>query len=185
MKHAIRTRDEDATAPMDDLVAGLAKAKRGPWLTRTTGALLALVLVCGGFLAGIQVQQRFGTAATGAAAAGIGNRGAGAGGFRGGTGFTGGQQGGFTGGQQGGQTGQAGQQPAAAPISGKIKLVDGTTVYIETADGQVLTVKTGDTTTVQSTKKINLKDLAAGTEITVQGTTQDSTITATTITAAK
>ncbi|GAB4056164.1 hypothetical protein [Catellatospora paridis] len=185
MKHAIRTRDSDTTGvsstgavsdvPMDDLVAGLAKAKRGPWLTRSTGALLALVLTCGGFLAGVQVQQRFGTSGTAAAtgAGGTGNR---PGGVRGGFGQAG------TGGFQGGQ--QTGQQPAAAPITGKIKLVDGTTVYLETADGRLLTIKTGDTTTVQATDKIALKDLAAGTEITVQGTTSDTTVTATTITAA-
>ncbi|MFC7245453.1 hypothetical protein ACFQO7_23510 [Catellatospora aurea] len=180
MKHAIRTQESDITveAPMDDLVAGLAKAKSGPWLTRSTGTLLALVLTCGGFLAGIQVQQNFGTPAASSAAPGgaTGNR---PGGLRGGNGaFPGGQQGGFPGGQQGGQ------QPAAAPITGKIKLVDGTTVYLETSDGRLLTVKTGDTTTVQTTKKSALKDLAAGTEITVQGTTADTTVTATTITAA-
>jgi hypothetical protein len=165
-------------APMDDLMAGLAKAKRGPWLTRSTGALLALVLACGGFLAGVQVQQRFGTSATTAAGAGgTGIRPNGVrGGFgQGGTGFTGGQQGGtLPGGQQ-----------AAAPISGKVKLVDGTTVYLETSDGRLLTVKTADTTTVQSSSKIDLKSLAAGTEITVQGTIQDTTVTATTITATK
>ncbi len=184
MKHAIRNPDTaptDAAAPMDDLVAGLAKAKRGPWLTRSTGILLALVLTCGGFLAGVQVQQRFGTGSGTAAGAATGNRPAG--GYRGN--FGGGQggynlPGGFPGAPQG-QNG--GQQTAAAPITGKIKLVDGTTVYIETTDGRVLTIKTGENTTVQATEKITLKDLAAGTAITVQGTTQDTTVTATSITA--
>lgn len=179
MKHAIRTPDAastDAAAPMDDLVAGLARAKRGPWLTRSTGILLALVLTCGGFLAGVQVQQHFGTASGTAAGTATGNRPAG--GYRGN--FGGGQggynlPGGFPGGQQG-------APQAAAPITGKIKLVDGTTVYIETTDGRVLTIKTGENTTVQSTEKITLNDLPAGTEITVQGTTQDTTITATSIT---
>ncbi|GIG01833.1 hypothetical protein [Catellatospora citrea] len=174
MKHAFRTRESDATveAPMDDLVAGLAKANRGPWLTRSTGTMLALVLALGGFLAGVQVQKNFGTTAAAATTGGAtGNR---PGGFRGGTGaFSGGQQGAFPGGQQ-----------AAAPITGKVKLVDGTTVYLETSDGRLLTVKTGDTTTVQTTDKITLKDLAAGTDVTVQGTTSDTTVTATTITAA-
>lgn len=175
MKHAIRTPESDVTveAPMDDLVAGLAKAKRGPLLTRSSGIMLALVLALGGFLAGVQVQKNFGTAATTAAPGGTtGNRPAG---FRGGTGA-------FPGGQQGAIPG--GQQPAAAPITGKIKLVDGTTVYLETSDGRLLTVKTGDTTTVQTTTKSTLKDLAADTEITVQGTTSDTTVTATTIIAA-
>ncbi|GAA1419877.1 hypothetical protein [Catellatospora coxensis] len=179
MKHAIRTRESDTDAlpdaPMDDLVAGLAKAKRGPWLTRSTGALLGLVLTCGGFLAGIQVQQNFGTSGTAATPGGA--TGARPNGFR-----VGNNQGGF-GGQQGAQPGA--QQAAATPITGKIKLVDGTTVYLETSDGRLLTIKTADTTTVQTTDKIALKDLAAGTEITVQGTTTDTTVTATTITATK
>lgn len=182
MKHAIRTRESDTPdgvpdAPMDDLVAGLAKAKRGPWLTRSTGALLGLVLTCGGFLAGIQVQQNFGTSA--AATTPGGATGVRPNGLRGGNnqGASGGPQGGLPGGQQNGQA-------AAAPITGKVKLVDGTTVYLETADGRLLTVKTGDATTVQSTDRIALKDLAAGTEVTVQGTTADTTVTATTITAA-
>ncbi len=174
MKHAMRTPDTapaEAAAPMDDLVAGLAKAKRGPWLTCSTGILLALVLTCGGFLAGVQAQQRFGTAAGTA----TGNRPA--------NGYRGNLGGQFPGGLPGGQQGQNGGQQTAAPITGKIKLVDGSTVYIETADGRVLTVKTGETTTVQATEKITLKDLAAGTDITVQGTTQDTTVTATSITA--
>ncbi|GAA2388467.1 hypothetical protein Cme02nite_23510 [Catellatospora methionotrophica] len=180
MKHAIRTRESATTdvisadapsaVPMDDLVAGLAKASRGPWLTRSTGILLALVLTCGGFLAGVQVQQNFGTSGTAPTGANAANRPGS--GVRGGNGAFPGQQGGLPG----------GQQPAAAPITGKIKLVDGTTVYLETADGRLLTIKTADTTTVQTTDKITLKDLTAGTEITVVGTTADTTVTATTIT---
>ncbi|MEV0456164.1 hypothetical protein [Catellatospora methionotrophica] len=184
MKHAIRTRESATTdvistdapsaVPMDDLVAGLAKASRGPWLTRSTGILLALVLTCGGFLAGVQVQQNFGTSGTAPTGANAANRPGG--GVRGGNGGFPGQQGGLPGGQQ------TGQQTAAAPITGKIKLVDGTTVYLETSDGRLLTIKTADTTTVQTTDKIALKDLTAGTEITVVGTAADTTVTATTIT---
>lgn len=82
--------------------------------TRTTAVLLGLVLICGGFLAGIKLQQVYGTAAAAAPVA---------------------------------QTPR--QLPAATPpVSGKVKLIDGTTVYLETADGRLLTVKTSETTTV-------------------------------------
>ncbi|MFD0595379.1 hypothetical protein ACFQZ4_26095 [Catellatospora coxensis] len=111
MKHAIRTRESDTDAlpdaPMDDLVAGLAKAKRGPWLTRSTGALLGLVLTCGGFLAGIQVQQNFGTSGTAATPGGA--TGARPNGFR-----VGNNQGGF-GGQQGAQPGPSRRPPPRSP----------------------------------------------------------------------
>jgi len=142
---------------MDDLTTGLAKARRQPWLTRSTGVMFALVLICGGFLAGIKVQQAYGsTTPTAAGNSNIANR-------------AGLQQ------QQ--------QQPAAQqqqPLTGKIKLVDGTTVYIETADGRLVTVKTTQATVVAT--QAQLKDLAAGATVTVVGTgTATETVTASSI----
>ncbi|GIH10667.1 hypothetical protein Rhe02_87340 [Rhizocola hellebori] len=155
---------------MDDLTTGLAKAKRTPWLTRSTGIMLGLVIACAGFLAGVKVQQAYGStgttpsrAGTGNAVPGFGNRGQG-------------QQGT---GQQG-----TGQQASATPVSGKVKLVDGTTVYIETADGTLITVKTTATTVVQTAKTVTLKDLAVGTEVRILGTSAGTeTLSATAITA--
>jgi hypothetical protein len=67
-------------------------------------------------------------------------------------------------------------------VSGKIKLVDGTTVYVETADGRIVTVKTTPTTVIGS--KVELKDLPAGASVTVQsaGGTGGETLTAGSIT---
>jgi hypothetical protein len=149
---------------MDDLTTGLAKAKRQPWLTRSTGVMLGLVIACAGFLAGVKVQQAYGStestsprAGTGTNLSGFGNR-----------------------------QGQFGQPSAnaAAPVTGKIKLVDGNTVYIETADGTVVTVKTTATTVVQTAKTVTLKDLAVGTEVRVQGSSAGTdTVSANAITA--
>ena len=145
---------------MDDLTTGLAKAGKQPWLTRSTGVMLSLVLICGGFLAGIKVQQAYGSSTpTG-----------GGGGANGGTNLpnrTGFQGGGQNGGQSGGQ-GQQQQAAAQQPLTGKIKLVDGSTVYLELADGRVITVKTTQTTVVAA--QAQLKDLAAGSTVTVVGT---------------
>ena len=146
---------------MDDLTTGLAKARKQPWLTRSTGVMFALVLICGGFLAGIKVQQAYGSS-TPAAGINLPNR---------------------AGLQQGQGQGQQ-QQPAAQqqqrqqPLTGKIKLVDGTTVYIETADGRVVTVKTTQETVVAL--QAQLKDLAVGATVTVLGTGGE-TVTATSI----
>jgi hypothetical protein len=136
---------------MDDLTTGLAKARKQPWLTRSTGVMFALVLVCGGFLAGIKVQQAYGSSSPSTPSATVPNR-------------AGPQQ------QQ-----QQQQQPQAQqPLTGKIKLVDGTTVYVETADGRIVTVKTTQATVVAL--QAQLKDLAAGATVTVQGTGTDTVI---------
>jgi hypothetical protein len=141
---------------MDDLTTGLAKAKRTPWLTRSTGVMFALVLLCGGFLAGIKVQQAYGSSTPAQTPNTNQNRAA----------------------QFSGQ-GQQQQQPSA--ITGKIKLIDGTTVYIETTDGRVVTVKTTQATVVAL--QAQLKDLAAGASVTVQGTGAGTdTVTASSIT---
>lgn len=146
---------------MDDLTKGLAKARKQPWLTRSTGVMFALVLICGGFLAGIKVQQAYGSS-TPAAGGNQPNR----------AGFQQGQ------GQGLGQQAGAQQQRQQQPLTGKIKLVDGNTIYVETADGRVITVKTTDATVVAAQAK--LKDLAAGSTVTVLGTGTD-TVTASSI----
>ena len=143
---------------MDDLTTGLAKARKQPWLTRSTGVMFALVLICGGFLAGIKVQQAYGSS-TPAAGINLPNR-------------AGLQQG------QGQQQPAAQQQQRQQPLTGKIKLVDGTTVYIETTDGRVVTVKTTETTVIAL--QAQLKDLAVGTNVTVRGTGTE-TVTASSI----
>lgn len=146
---------------MDDLTTGLAKARKQPWLTRSTGVMFALVLICGGFLAGIKVQQTFGSSTpSGGGGTNVPNRG----------GIQPGQ------GQQ--QQPAAQQQQQQQPLTGKIKLVDGTTVYIETADGRLVTVKTTQATVVAT--QAQLKDLAAGATVTIVGTGTE-TVTASSI----
>jgi hypothetical protein len=99
-------------------------------------------------------------------------------------GRTGARTGGFPEGAFGGGAAPTSAAPAAAtPATGKVKLVNGTTIYVETADGEVLTVRTGAGTTVQSATRGKLKDLKAGDTVSVQGTADgEGTITATTVT---
>lgn len=157
----------------DDLAVGLARAERKPWLTRSTMVLGAAVLVLAGFLGGIEVQKANAPAASAA------NPGAGRGTGYGGRGFGAG-----AGGFGSGQFPQGGTQTAPAATTGKIKLVDGSTVYIETADGDVITVKTTGTTKVTSSTATKLASLKPGASVTVQGQTgADGTVTATSVTA--
>jgi Cu/Ag efflux protein CusF len=70
--------------------------------------------------------------------------------------------------------------------TGTIKLVDGTTVYITLASGDIATVKTSASTTVRAEQSVKLNDLKVGQTVSVQGTTgSDGIITATTVTAQK
>ena len=98
----------------------------------------------------------------------------------------------FAGGNFGGGTGRTGTtdgrpaSAAAAGTTGTVKLVDGTTVYLTTADGQTLIVKTTPSTSVNVNQAGSLKDLAPGATVTIQGQTgSDGSISATSITKTK
>ncbi|MFG2038877.1 hypothetical protein [Dactylosporangium sp. NPDC048998] len=164
----------------DDLNDRLSKAAPRRLANRATYVLAGLALVVAGFVGGAQVQKSYGTAPA-AATPGGANPAALASAFanRGGQGFPGGGQG-FPGGGNGG-TGTGGGTRGG--VTGTVKLVDGTTVYIETADGNTVIVKTSDTTTVSTPGA--LKDLTAGSTVTVQGQSADGSVTATSITKTK
>jgi len=165
----------------DDLNERISKAAPRRLANRATYALAGIALVVVGFVGGAQVQKSYGTAPAAATPGGV-NPAALASAFagRGGAqGFPG------AGGQGQGGTGQGGtgQGGARGGVSGTVKLVDGTTVYIETADGTTVIVKTSDKTTVSMPGA--LKDLTAGSTVTVTGQNADGTVTATAITKTK
>ena len=158
----------------DDLSDQLQAAAPRRWATRTTLILAGLVLLVGGFVAGAQVQKQWGGTGT-SAATGTG-RGTGfpqAGASFPAGGFGGRGQGTGTGGTTGGNS-----------TTGTVKLVDGTTVYITTASGQTVIVKTDGSTTVETPGA--LSSLTAGSTVTIQGTTgSDGSVTASRITKTK
>jgi hypothetical protein len=158
----------------EDLTERLAAAAPRRYANRATYVLVALVIAVAGFVGGAQVQKHFGT--TPAAASNTsGFAGAGAGRQAGAGGNVPGAGAGRQSGAPGGQTNRG--------ITGTVKLVDGTTIYIETADGQTITVRTSGTTTVLTPG--SLADIAVGATVTVQGQNADGTVTATSITRAK
>jgi hypothetical protein len=167
---------EDGEQDRGDLASALAKAAPKRWWNRGTLVLGAVALLLGGFLGGLQVQKHWGAAATAssnpAGFAGF-NRNAG-GGYQG---------------FPGADTGRVGAPPtasAAAATTGTIKLVDGSTIYVQTPDGDVVTVKTTGKTSVQTAATSSLKNLKAGQRVTVQGPAgTDGTVTATSVTAGK
>jgi hypothetical protein len=182
----------------DGLAEELAQAAPKRWWNTGTVVLAGLVLLAGGFVGGLQVQKHWGTPATasrfpgaGFANGGAGRYGGGAG--RGGAGAYGG--GAFGGGAQGagaqgagaqGAGAQGGARTASSGTTGTVKLVDGTTIYVQTQDGNLVTVNTNGKTTVSAASKSTIKSIKAGQKVTVQGAAgSDGTVTATTVTTQK
>jgi hypothetical protein len=178
----------------DGLAEELAHAAPKRWWNRGTVVLAGLVLLGGGFVGGLQVQKHWGaTTGTGSGfggfnaaagggagrygAGGAGRGGAGAYGFPGGTGAAGGATG-------GGATGGQGAPAASSGTTGTVKLVDGSTIYVQTSDGNVVTVNTDGKTAVAAASKSTIKSIKAGQKVTVQGSAgSDGTVTATSVTA--
>ncbi len=141
------TREPELTASTLD--AELAAAASRRWWNRWTIALGLVLLLIGGFVAGVEVQKAYGETPTAT--------GPGSGGLRG--------QGGFPTALPGG--GAQGGPGRAEATTGTVKLVDGTTVYVETESGEVVTVRTDGDTSVRVPGK--LTDLKAGDKVSVEG----------------
>jgi hypothetical protein len=150
---------DDVDLLADPITADLTEQleARAPrrYVSRITLVLAGLVLVTAGFFAGAQVQKNFGPAP--AATTPVFPTG-------------------------------ARPQRSAAPAgpgttTGTVKLVDGSTVYVQTADGTVVTVRTNGSTAVQLTQAGTLTDLTPGTPVTVEGQPAgQDTVTATKVT---
>lgn len=169
--------EADGSLAGDGLAAELAAAAGRRWWNRATLYLGAVALLIGGFLGGVLVQKSYGdsTASGPAGAAARGQRGAG--GFA----FPGGMPTGFPGGA--GNPGAANPGAGGASVTtGTVKLVDGTTLYVQTEDGTVVTVRTSGDTAIKLARDGALKDLKAGDEVTVEGADTAGTVTATTVT---
>jgi hypothetical protein len=147
---------------VDDLTSAIAAAAPKRWWNRTTLALLGLALAVGGFLGGVQAQERWGSSSSAGPATT----------FPPGAGMP---SGGFGGARPG---------AAASDTTGTVKLVDGTTIYVETDAGETVTVRTNDTTTVKLAQTVTLDQLTTGQQVTVQGEADpEGIVTAATVTA--
>lgn len=168
--------DGEPADDRDGLAAELAAAAPRRWWNRGTLVLGVIALVLAGFLGGLQVQKHFGAAPASSAQNGRPT------GFPGGFGGPG--RGGLPSGAPDGAPATGGT--AAAGTNGTVKLVDGTTIYVQTPDGSVVTVKTGKDTAVRTATQGTVKDVKAGDSVSVQGAADASgTVTATTVTSTK
>jgi Cu/Ag efflux protein CusF len=162
--------DLDSDPFADDLSTQLTAAR--PWFNRGTLILSALALLVGGFLGGVQVEKHFGSSAAATSAA---DRRAALQGILGGGGFNR---------RDASAAPSSSASPAAESTSGTVKLVDGTTIYVSLAGGDVLTVRTSASTKVSVGSATKVGQLKVGDKVTVVGPTDSSgNVTATAITA--
>jgi hypothetical protein len=170
--------DLDDLDRQDDLATEVQRLHSRRLTGRTTAVLGGLLLIVGGFVAGAQVQKHWGAATAQAANpfANLGGARPGASGFPA-----------FGGGGQGQPNAQASAGAGSgAATTGTVKLVDGDTVYIQTADGTTVTVRTTAATSVQVASPASVKDLPVGATVSVDGRTAgDGTVAASRITRTK
>jgi hypothetical protein len=157
------------------------------WVSQTTrgfrlgvpaAALIALVLIAGGFWAGSALEKSHGGSSTSASAlAGVAARFRSAAGGLGATATAGAAASRF-----GGLFGGAG---AAAGTAGTISVVNGNTLYVDdTATGSIVKVTLTKSTTITRNADAAAIDLRPGDTVTVQGATGSSgTVTATSVSA--
>ncbi|TNH21887.1 hypothetical protein FHG89_30465 [Micromonospora orduensis] len=134
------------------LDAELAASANRRWWNRTTIVLAVTLLLVGGFVAGIAAQQKFGEQPTATGPGGL----RGQGDFTPPTAFPG-----------GGSVGSQGRQQRPESTTGTVKLVDGTTIYLQTESGEVVTVRTDGDTAVRVPGK--LTSVKAGDKVSVDG----------------
>ncbi len=147
-----------------------------PGLTLYLGAGVILVA---GFVGGIQADKQWGKSSSSSSLpAAFGNRGAGAGlGNRGAGGFLG-----AGGGQSAAPGAGQGLGGSGGATFGTVKLVDGSTIYVTTQNGDVA-VKTTGSTRIRITKDGKVTDITPGSTVVVQGATgSDGSVTATSVT---
>ncbi|MEA5361872.1 hypothetical protein VA596_20210 [Amycolatopsis sp., V23-08] len=150
-----------------DLNAEMRRAAKP--FSRATMVLAGLVVLAAVFAGGAWTHAAFGSS-SGSSGTPSGRQGGG--------GFGGTQAGGTQGGTQGGTgTGQQGggfRGAGGRGTTGTVDRVDGTTVYVKTAQGQDVKVSTSDSTTVGVTQPGKLGDLKPGATVTIQGQAGDN-----------
>jgi Domain of unknown function (DUF5666) len=150
-------------------------------LTPVSGGLAAIVLLAGGFIAGVQVQKGQEDGGSGSAGAGGGAR---AGAFAGRAG--GGTAAGGTGtsGAAGGANAAGATGAASNATVGTVSNVKGSTLYVTGADGTTVKVRTNDNSKVTRNADSSVGSVHPGDTVVVQGAKASSgTVTASSITA--
>ena len=159
----------------DGLTAVLNRRPRAK-LPSLTVVLVVVVVASAGFIGGITVGKHYGSSGSGSltsrfgafAAAGASPSASTGSGSRAGLGGAGGGLGG-AGGGFGGAGGGAGGFAGGNATVGTIKLIDGSTVYVQTSAGDIVQVSTSAGTKVTASSTVPVKDLQPGQTVIVEG----------------
>ena len=151
----------------DDLTAVLTRRPRAK-LPSLTLVLAAIVVASAGFLGGALVGKHYGSSSSGNLAAAFSRLAARASATAsGGTGGTGSGAG-------AGLGGRGGLFGGGNATIGTIKLIDGGTVYVQTAAGDIVQVATSAGTRVTVSSTVPVKDLQPGETVIVEGSKNSS-----------
>ncbi len=142
--------------------------------------LIAAAIAAAGFLGGV-LAQKGSEGSSGAALPGGGLPSLASGGPT----ASGAEAGASTG---GGSEGEAGVLPSSggasnAAATGTVTSVEGRTIYVKEADGNVVAVKIGDGATVTRNSEVVAKKIHPGDSVTVEGSKNGSTVRASSVTA--
>jgi hypothetical protein len=149
----------------DDLTAVLTRRPRAK-LPSLTLVLAAIVVASAGFLGGALVGKHYGSSSSGSLAAAFSRLAARPTASGGSAGTGSGSAAGF-----GGRSGLFGGGNATI---GTIKLIDGGTVYVQTAAGDIVQVATSAGTRVTVSSTVPVKDLQPGETVIVEGSKTSS-----------
>jgi hypothetical protein len=161
----------------DGLTAALARRPRAK-LPSLTVVLVVVVVASAGFIGGILVGKHYGSSGGlasrfgASAAAGASPSASTGSGSRTGLGGAGGGFGGARGGLSG--TGGTGGFAEGNATVGTIKLIDGSTVYVQTSAGDIVQVVTSSGTKVTVSSTVPVKDLQPGETVIVEGSKNSS-----------
>jgi hypothetical protein len=158
------------SSPLDDGEELTAVLTRRPRVKLPSVTLiLAVIVVAGaGFLGGALVGKHYGSSSSGGLAAAFGRLAAGASASA----STGARTG--TGTRTGFAGGGGGLFGSGNATIGEIKLIDGKTVYVQTAAGDVVQVATSPATKVTVSSTVPVKDLQPGETVIVEGSKNSS-----------
>jgi hypothetical protein len=149
----------------DGLTAALTRRPRAK-LPSLTLVLAVVVVVSAGFIGGILVGKHFGSSGSSSLPSGFG-------GFPG-AGAISSATGSGSGGASGGAGGGAGGFAGGNATVGTIKLVNGSTLYVQTTGGDIVQVSTSSGTKVTASSTVPVKDLRPGQSVIVEGSKNSS-----------
>ena len=144
----------------DELTAVLTRRPRVK-LPSLTLVLVTLVVASAGFLGGIVVGKHYGSSGSGSPASAFSRFAAGASATA--------RTGSGSGAGLGGRAGGGGEFAAGNATIGTIKLIDGSTVYVQTPGGDIVQVSTSAGTKVTASSTVPVKDLQPGETVIVDG----------------